>query len=89
MTTVLYGSSFERVFRKKVGSDENLKKKFLEKIEIFKKDPFDPQLRTHKLGGQLKDLWSFRIDYDVRVLFYFSSKDHVVFVDIGTHDEVY
>lgn len=89
MITISYGSSFERAFKKRLGPDKNLKMKFLEKIEIFRRDPFDTQLRTHKLGGRLKELCSFRIEYDVRVIFYFSSDDHVVLVDVGTHDEVY
>lgn len=53
------------------------------------KDPFDRSLRTHKLSGKLKDLWSFSLEYDLRVIFYFAEKDKVVFVDIGKHDEVY
>lgn len=35
MITVSYGSSFDRAFRRRIGSDENHKKKFLEKVEIF------------------------------------------------------
>jgi mRNA-degrading endonuclease YafQ of YafQ-DinJ toxin-antitoxin module len=46
-------------------------------------------LKTHKLSGRLKDLWSFKISYDMRVVFYFAEKDKVVFVDMGKHEEVY
>jgi mRNA-degrading endonuclease YafQ of YafQ-DinJ toxin-antitoxin module len=46
-------------------------------------------LKTHKLSGRLKDLWSFKISYDMRVVFYFAEKDNVVFVDMGKHEEVY
>ncbi len=58
-------------------------------MEIFTSDPYDPRLKTHKLSGKLKDLWSFTVDYDERVLFYFTEDDRAVFVDIGSHDEVY
>ena len=30
-------------------------KKFRKKIDVFKEDPFDYRLRTHKLSGKLKD----------------------------------
>jgi len=50
---------------------------------------FEPQLKTHKLTGKLQDLWSFSIDYDLRVIFYFVNETNAVFVDIGSHDEVY
>lgn len=56
MITVSYGSSFDRAFRRRMSADESLKMKFLEKVEIFRRDPFDPQLRTHKLGGHLGGL---------------------------------
>ncbi len=55
----------------------------------FGKKSFDEQLRTHKLSGKLKKLWSFTIEYDVRVIFYFVEKDKVIFIDIGKHDEIY
>lgn len=71
-----------------------LKQQILKQIfglEVFIIDPFNSRLKTHKLSGKLKDLWSFSIDQDLRVVFYFT-KDKpkkAVFVDIGNHDEVY
>ncbi|MBD1846833.1 hypothetical protein H6F89_26185 [Cyanobacteria bacterium FACHB-63] len=46
-------------------------------------------MRTHKLSGKLKDYWSFSLEYDERVVFYFTEDGNAVFVDVGTHDEVY
>ncbi|WP_206602513.1 type II toxin-antitoxin system mRNA interferase toxin, RelE/StbE family [Cyanobacterium aponinum] len=67
----------------------NLEQKFRNKLEIFKNNPFDSRLKTHKLSGKLKDLWSFSIEYDQRVVFYFIDLDQIVFIDIGNHDQVY
>ncbi len=89
MITFSYGSSFDKAFKKRISSDENHERKFYEKLELFLNNPFDPQLRTHKLSGRLAGLYSFRVDYDIRVVFYFAEKNHAVFVDVGTHDEVY
>ncbi|MBW4592726.1 MAG: hypothetical protein KME46_07350 [Brasilonema angustatum HA4187-MV1] len=63
--------------------------RFWQKLEQFTIDPFDTSLKTHKLSGKLKDPWSFSIDYDERVLFHFAENAKAVFVDIGSHDEVY
>lgn len=63
--------------------------RFWQKVDMFTQEPFDPQLRTHKLSGRLDGLWSFSIQYDVRVVFYFVDSARVLFVDVGTHDEVY
>ncbi|MFQ5632984.1 MAG: type II toxin-antitoxin system YafQ family toxin [bacterium] len=46
-------------------------------------------MRTHKLSGKLKGLWSFSIEYDLRIVFYFADESKAIFVDIGTHNEVY
>jgi mRNA-degrading endonuclease YafQ of YafQ-DinJ toxin-antitoxin module len=66
-----------------------LETRFWQKLEQFTVDPFNPSLKTHKLSGKLRDFWSFSVDYDARVLFYFTEDKKAVFVDIGSHDEVY
>ena len=87
---VSFSSSFKKAFKKRVKSTE-FESDFWLRLELFTNDPFDIKLKTHKLSGKLKDLWSFTLDYDLRIVFYFT-KDKpkkAVFVDIGAHDEVY
>jgi addiction module RelE/StbE family toxin len=87
---VSFSDSFKKVFTKRVKSTK-IEPEFWIRLELFVNEPFDPRLKTHKLSGKLKDLWSFSIEYDLRVVFYFT-KDKpkkAVFLDIGTHDEVY
>ncbi|MCW6035574.1 type II toxin-antitoxin system mRNA interferase toxin, RelE/StbE family [Spirulina subsalsa FACHB-351] len=86
---VSFSSAFKRAFKKRIKGNENLELKFWQKLEIFTSDPYDPRLRTHKLSGKLKDLWSFTVDYDVRVLFYLTEDNKAIFVDFGSHEEVY
>jgi mRNA-degrading endonuclease YafQ of YafQ-DinJ toxin-antitoxin module len=87
---VSFSDSFKKTFRKRTKSPV-LEKEFWFRLELFIKNPFDPKLKTHKLSGKLKGLWSFYVDYDFRVVFYFTKKKpkKAVFIDIGTHDEVY
>lgn len=63
--------------------------RFWERLETFKKNPFDPRLKTHKLSGKLKEFWAFSVEYDLRVVFLFESQQSALFTDLGTHDEVY
>lgn len=58
-------------------------------MEIFTVNPHDSRLRTHKLSGELREQWSFTVEYDVRVVFSFLPNNRAVFEDIGSHDEVY
>jgi mRNA-degrading endonuclease YafQ of YafQ-DinJ toxin-antitoxin module len=56
--------------------------------EIFKENPFDPRLRTHKihrLSAQYgRTIYAVDIEGDLRAVFFVES-DVVVTVDIGTH----
>ena len=89
MTEIAFSSSFRKAFKRKARGDRTLEKRFWERVAIFRVNPFDPRLATHKLSGRMRDWWSFSIDYDVRVVFSFAESDRAFFVDIGTHDEVY
>ena len=89
MVKVTFSASFKRVFQKRIKGRQDIENKFWKKLAIFLKNPFDSQLRTHKLSGKLEELWGFTVEYDVRVVFYFSGQGKVVFVDIGKHEEVY
>jgi len=61
------------------------------KLFLFEEDPFHPSLKTHTLSGVVKDLWSFRITYEHRLVFDFTdeSRSGVILIDIGSHEEVY
>ena len=57
-------------------------------------DPFHPSLRTHKLKGDLGEVWSCSIDYSYRILFEFvndtqNGEEVILLLNLGTHDEVY
>lgn len=84
-----FSTTFKRAFRKRVKGNTRLERRFLQKLEKFCANPFDESLKTHKLSGKLKELWSFSIEYDIRVLFYFKDDDKAVFIDIGSHKDVY
>jgi len=60
-----------------------------EKERFFREDPFHPKLRTHKLHGKEKEVWAFSVDYRYRIKFIFLNSASVIFINIGTHDEVY
>jgi mRNA-degrading endonuclease YafQ of YafQ-DinJ toxin-antitoxin module len=89
MVEITFYPAFLKAYKKKIKYNSFLKDKFIERFEIFRNNPFDARLKTHKLTGDLKDLYSFSIDYDNRVIFSFFTDNKVIFEDIGNHDEVY
>lgn len=89
MIRLTWDQGFKKIYQKKVKNNAELKKRFWKVMGVFSKNPFDSRLRTHKLTGKLEGLWAFSVAYDCRVIFKFLSKDEVLLIDIGGHDEVY
>ncbi len=89
MAKVLLTPSFDRAYKRRIRPGSSRDTRLRSKIILFIEDPFDNSLKTHKLGGRLDGYWSFTVEYDLRVIFYFEDSENAVFVDIGTHKEVY
>ena len=53
---------------------------------IFKANPFDARLGTHKLHGKDRELWAFSITDSYRIKFSFTKDGVVLFLEIGTHE---
>ena len=64
---------------------EHIKKLAQKKEVIFRKNPFDTRLKTHKLIGEKKECWSFSINYSYRIMFIFLDENKILFLNIGTH----
>ena len=86
---VSFSSNFKKAYKKRIRFDADKQIKILESISLFMEDPYHAKLRTHKLTGQLKELWSFSVEYDLRIIFYFVNDNEVILEDIGNHNEVY
>jgi len=87
MTEIIWDKGFKKTYKKMIKYEHGLKSKFWEAMNLFSENPFNRNLRTHKLTGKLSDSWA--IDYDCRVIFKFLAENKVLLVDIGSHDEVY
>jgi len=82
MTKIIsYAPSFVRHFK---NLPRDIQKEVSIKEKLFRKNCFDPQLKTHKLTGKLRAYYSFSITYHHRILFAIE-KHAIIFIDIGTH----
>lgn len=77
---------FHQTFSKHANHFRSKRKDIDKATSIFLTDYSDPRLKTHKLAGELKNYWSFSVDYHLRVLFKFVDRTTVIFLDIGTHE---
>jgi len=73
-----------RFYRLNAPQKESVRKAW----EVFKVDPFDPRLRTHKIeklsAHYKRTIYAVEIESNLRVIFYIEA-DVVVSVDIGDH----
>lgn len=76
-------SKFEKAYNK---LPPMVKIKTKERELLFRTNPFDPQLGSHKLHGKYKNYWAFTIVGQYRIMFAFSDKETVDFINIGTHE---
>ena len=81
--TIFTHPRFDKSYRK---LPTEIKEKAKKREKIFRKNCFDPRLKTHKLHGKEKEAWAFDINYHYRIKFIFLSDREVLFLDIGPHD---
>ena len=83
LMVILYASKFAREYKKLPNEIKVLAEK---KEKLFRTNPFNPALDTHKLHGRFKEFWSFSIDKKYRIIFEFGENREVHFHSIGDHD---
>ena len=84
-----FTNHFKKTYNKLVRRNPACAFDILSALLTFSKNPYDPKLETHKLSGDKKDLWSFSVQDDLRISFGFENSSSVIFINIGSHDEVY
>ena len=79
---IYYSSKFATEYKK---LPLKIKKIAERKEQIFRKNPFDPRLKTHKLKGNLKGFLSFSINQKYRIIFEVINSDTIWFYSVGDH----
>lgn len=83
---IIYSSKFAREYKK---LPDDIKNKAEEKEIIFRQNPFDNRLKTHKLNGKLEEFWSFSVDYKHRIIFEISKKGKSFFFHSISDHRIY
>jgi addiction module RelE/StbE family toxin len=63
--------------------------KFEKKLGLFLQNQFHPPLKNHSLFGEYEGCRSININGDTRAIFYVKTNGDVVFINIGSHSELY
>lgn len=82
---------YHRRYLKHFGKLNHFIKRLTERsIQIFQENHLDPRLHNHPLRGSMSGRRAISVTHDVRIIFE-QNNDYavVLFIDIGTHSQVY
>lgn len=80
---------FEKSYKSRISSTEKLVLQTEKRIVLFKADSKNAILKDHGLTGAKKGLRAFSVTGDIRIVYLPVSKQEVIFIDIGSHNQVY
>ena len=89
MTTIRLHRRFEKSFKSRILQNLTLLKKTQERILLFQKDPMNPIIKDHELKGSQHGDRAFSITGDIRIVYRKILENEVLFLDIGSHNQVY
>lgn len=81
--------NFKKAYKKRVAKNSRLKVQTAERIRLFQNTPSIPILKDHVLKGKKKNFRAFSVTGDVRIVYFPVSSEKVIFMDIGSHNQVY
>jgi mRNA-degrading endonuclease YafQ of YafQ-DinJ toxin-antitoxin module len=79
---VLYTPTFVRQLKQ---LPQALQEEVIEKVELFKKRNNYRQLKVHKLKGRLAGRYSFSVNYKIRIVFNYKTKEVAALLAVGSH----
>ena len=86
MISILLTKEFERQYSQLPIA---IKRKAERREQLFRENPFHPSLHTEKLNPKEREVWSFRIDENYRIIFRFKDAKTVYFLTVGPHHRIY
>jgi len=81
--------TYAKHYHKRISSKTNLSNKTIERIKLFQHDLHHPLLKDHALAGTHFGHRGFWITGDIRIIYERVSENEVLFLDIGSHNQVY
>lgn len=90
MYALVWTPGFTRAARKFLKQHADLREKFIAILGDLERDPFQPHLRYHHLGGKLKGVQAISITSSYRLSLTILIADlEINLLDVGSHDDVY
>lgn len=83
---IKFHKNFEKQYK---ALKKSQKKKAQERLELFLDNQFHQILNNHSLKGKYLDYRSINIGGDLRAIYKLTIDNECIFVEIGTHNQLY
>lgn len=88
MKRIVRDKQFLKHYKLRIAGNPKLVKHFAERIRLFMSGERGQPINDHPLRGEKLTLRAFSVTGDVRVV-YRETQDAYIFLDVGTHNQVY
>ena len=90
MYTLVWPPRFTRAAKRFAQQHPELKARLARVLRDLERDPFSPQLRLHRLHGELAGTHAISLTHSYRITLTLKiTEQEIILLDIGSHDEVY
>ena len=79
-------SQFKKSFKK---ADRKIQVATIKRLVLFAHATHHPLLNTHSLTGKWRGYYSINVTGDWRAIFRYSTDETVLFVELGTHSQLF
>lgn len=86
MIQILYHRAFLKEFKR---LPKAIRQKLADLENLFRLNPFHPELHAKKLAGKLKPFYSFRVTRDYRVIFEITAESEAAFLAVRHRKDIY
>jgi addiction module RelE/StbE family toxin len=88
MKQVILEKSFIKNYRLRVKPNLSLRGQYERRYALFVAGKKGPPLNDHQLTGGKRGFRSFSVTGNIRVI-YVETDEAIIFIDVGTHNQVY
>lgn len=89
MITVSTTGPYEQNLASLLSASPEISSAIDQAVDRFKNNPDDTRLDTHPLRRSRQGTYALSVTDDIRVIFRWIGKRHALFLNIGTHPQVY
>ena len=87
---LVFSASYQRREKVFLAKHPGLRERYFKTLLLLEQNPLHPSLRLHPLQGKLAGLHSASISMQYRITLELELREHeIVFVNVGSHGEVY